>query len=97
VETVAVKDAIGGAAVCLHPKVAQDKIREGVKKALLNKGEFKPFKLDPPYTLKLRLKTETQVYNGSFYPGARRTGDWELTYVSENIMEIIKAFSWMRK
>lgn len=97
VETVAVKDAIGGAAVCLHPKVAQDKIREGVKTALLQRGEFKPYTLKPPYTLKLRLKTEKQVYNGSFYPGAKRTGDWELTFVSDDIMEIIKAFSWMRK
>ena len=97
IETVAVKDAIGGAAVCMHYEKAHTKIRQGVTKALKNLNKYKPFKLDPPYTLVLKLKTETQVYNGQFYPGAKRTGDWELTYKSDNIMDIVKAFSWMRK
>lgn len=97
IETVAVKDAIGGAAVSLHPNVSHAKIRTGVQKALENLKNYKPFTLDPPYTLVLKLKTETQVYNGAFYPGAERTGDWELTYKSDSIMDIIKAFSWMRK
>ena len=55
------------------------------------------YKLDPPYRLVLKLKTETQVYNGSFYPGAKRIGDWELGFRSRDIMEIVKAFIWMRK
>jgi len=97
VETVAVKYAIGAAVVSLHPKVANEKIRSGVKKALKNLPAFKPYKMSPPYTLVLKLKTETQVYNGAFYPGAKRTGDWELTYKSDSILDIIKAFSWMRK
>ncbi len=97
VETVAVKYAIGAAVVSLHPKVANKKIRSGVKKALENLQAFKPFKMNPPFTLVLKLKTETQVYNGAFYPGAKRTGDWELTYKSDSILDIIKAFSWMRK
>lgn len=97
VETVAVKHAIGGAAVSLHPNVAHAKIRIGVRKALENLKEYKPFKLTAPYTLVMKLKTEIQVYNGAFYPGAKRTGDWELTYKSDSIMDIIKAFSWMRK
>jgi D-amino peptidase len=97
VETVAVKDAIGAAAVCLHPEKAQAKIRAGVTRALKDLDRFKPYKLRPPYTLKLSLKTETQVYNGSFYPGAKRTGDWELTFRSDDIMEIVKAFIWMRR
>ena len=97
IETVAVKDAIGAATVSLHPYVAHEKIRDGVQKALKNLATYKPFKMTPPYTLVLKLKTETQVYNGAFYPGAKRTGDWELTYKSDSIMDIIKAFSWMRK
>ncbi len=97
VETVAVKDAIGAAAVCLHPLEAQDKISEGVEKALKQLDRYQAYKFSPPYTLVLKLKTEKQVYNGSFYPGAERTGDWELTFRSDDIMEIVKAFIWMRK
>lgn len=97
VETVAVKDAMGAAALCLHPIVAQQKIMAGVQKSLSNLAKYKPYKLKSPYTLVLKLKNEKMVYNGSFYPGAKRTGDWELTYTSDSILDVIKAFVWMRK
>jgi hypothetical protein len=45
----------------------------------------------------LRLKNEEAVYNGSHYPGARRTGDWELTYTSDDFLEIMYAYGVMRR
>lgn len=96
-ETVAVKNAMGAAVLSLHPEVARDKIRAGVEKALNNLREFKPYKLTPPYTLVLTLKREEMVYNAAFYPGAKRTGDWELTYSSDSVMDIVNAFVWMLK
>ncbi len=95
VETVAVKEGIGNSALNIHPEVAQGKIRAGVKKALLNRKKYKPYKLKPPYVLVLRLKQEELVRAKSFYPGAKRTGDWELTYQSHDLLEIIKALSRM--
>lgn len=97
VETVAVKKGIGAAALNLHPEVSREKIRAGVEKALRNRGSYRPYKLSAPYTLVLKLKEETIVYNGQFYPGATRTGDWELTYKSADLMEVMKAFVGMRK
>lgn len=97
IETVSVKTAIGASAVNLHPKVAWMKIRKGVEKSLREVSQYKPYKLSAPYTLVLTLKREEMVYNGSFYPGAERTGEWELTYKSDSIMDIAKAFIWMRK
>jgi D-amino peptidase len=96
VETVAVKEGIGGAALNLHPEVAQQKIREGVEKAIRNLDAYKPYKLTPPYTLVLKLKDEKTVYAADLYPGVERTGDWELTFKSDDIMEVIKAFQGMR-
>ena len=95
VETVAVKEGIGGAAINLHPEVSQQKIRAGVEKALVNLGQFKPYKLSPPYTLVLKLKKEETVYRAALYPGAERTGDWEVTFKSDDLMEVIKAFGSM--
>ena len=96
VETVAVKKCIGQTAINMHPDVAQEKIRAGVAKALKNLKTYKPYKLKPPYTLVLTLKREELVRAGSFYPGAERTGDWELTYRSNDILDIAKAFYKMR-
>ena len=97
VETVAVKEGIGNATLSVHPEVGREKIRAGVERALSNLNGYRPYKLNAPYTLVLTMKTEAVVYNGSFYPGAERTGDWELTYRSDNIMDVIAAFGWMRR
>jgi len=93
VGTAPIKDGIGAAALGVHPDVACDMIREGVEDALRNLNKFKPFKLQPPYTMVLKMKNEEKVYNGQFFPGARRTGDWEITYTSDNLLEVLHAFN----
>ena len=95
IETVAVKENFGKATLNLHPEIARDKIRESVNSALQNLKKYKPYTLNPPYKLVITLKTEDLVYEKSFYPGAKRTGDLELTYTSSDLMEVIKAFSFM--
>ena len=97
VETVAVKQGIGAAALNLHPEVAREQIRAGVERALRNLGDYRPYRLKPPYTLQLVLKTEQNIYRAALYPGARRTGDWEVTYQSDDVMEIIRAYVGMRR
>lgn len=97
VETVAVKEGIGAAALNLHPEVAREQIRAGVERALRNVDDYQPYKLRSPYTLVLKLKTEQNIYRGSFYPGAKRTGDWELTYVSDDILDVMNAYRGMRR
>jgi D-amino peptidase len=93
VETVAVKEGVGNAALCLHPEVAREMIRAGVEKTLHNRKAYKPYKLKPPYTLKLVLKTEEELHEASFYPGVERTGDWELTFKSDDLLEVMKTFN----
>ena len=98
VETVAVKEGIGAAALNLHPEVARDQIREGVERALRNLDDYEPYKLDAPYTLVLTLKTEQNIYRAAaLYPGAQRTGDWEVTYKADDVMDIIRAYVGMRR
>lgn len=96
VKTIPVKKGIGNAALNLHPDVAREKIKEGVKNALLNLKKFEPYKLSPPYKMVLKLKREELVNEKSYYPGAKRTGDWELTFESNDLMEVMKAFHRMR-
>jgi D-amino peptidase len=97
VETVAVKEGIGAAALNLHPEVARDRIRAGVERALRNLDDYQPYKLSAPYTMVLKLKTEQSIHEGTFYPGAKRTGDWELTYVAQDVMELMLAYRGMRR
>ena len=96
-ETVAVKEGIGSAAVSLHPDITHPLIRAGVEKAVRNLRSAKPYMIAPPYTLVMKLKDESQINRGSFYPGAKRTGEWELTYETKSILELMTAFSMMRR
>jgi len=95
VETVAVKEGLGQAALNHHPEVTRELIRSGVKKALLNIEKYKPFKLDPPFVLNVKFKDDALAYEKSFYPGVEKTGDWQLSYRSDDFLDIIKAFSWV--
>jgi D-amino peptidase len=93
VETVAVKEALGNVAVNLHPEVARERIRAGVEKALRNLEQYKPYRMTSPYTMKLQLKREAAINDGALYPGAERTGDWELTFASDDLLEVMKFFN----
>ncbi len=92
IETVAVKKGIGAAALNHHPEVSRKMIQAGVKNALLQLDNYKPYKLSAPYTLVMTLKDEKMTYNAQAYPGVKRTGDWELTYKSDDLIEVLKAF-----
>jgi len=96
VNSFAVKKGLGNAALNFHPEVSREKIRAGVKEALNNLSKFKPYKLEGPYTLVVKYKNEEMVNNKSMQPGVERTGDWELTYKSNDILDIVKTFSLMR-
>jgi len=93
VNTVPVKKGLGNAALNLHPEVSREKIREGVKDALRNLNKFKPYKLKPPYTLVVKYKNEEIVNEKSLQPGVQRTGDWELSYTGDDILDVMKIFS----
>ncbi len=93
VATVAVKEGLGNAALNLHPEVSREKIRKGVKTALLNLNEYKPYKLTSPYILAVKYKNEEIVNEMSLQPGVTRTGNWELSYKSDDLLDIMKAFS----
>ncbi len=92
VETVAVKEGIGAAVLSLHPDVSNDLIRRGVEHSLRNLNKYKPYKLNAPYKMILRLKREESVNEASFYPGAKRISDWEVTFESRDLMAVVMAF-----
>ena len=95
--TYATKQGIGAASLGVHPEVANEGIRAGVAEAVRNRDQVEPFTMRPPYTLVLKLKTEASVYNGAFFPGAERTGDWELTFSSDDIFQVMYAFNVMKR
>ena len=92
IETVAVKEAIGSVAVSVHPAVARERIQVGVRKALENLENYKPYKLDSPYTLELELNSESLIHKAALYPGMKRTGSWTVAFTGDDLLEVLHAF-----
>jgi len=95
IETVSVKEGMGNAALCWHPSVSYDSIKEGVEKALKNLSAYKPYKMKPPYTLDVKFLSEVLANDAAQFPGAKRTGPWSVQYKHDDLMEMIRVFRWM--
>jgi len=92
VECVSVKEGIGKAAKMLHPTKAQEMIKKKTKEALINLKKFKPLKLKTPITMEIRYKEENDAFRGSWFPGAKRTGERTVAYTHNDLMEVLKFF-----
>lgn len=91
VGTCVTKTGMGTAELGLHPEVVRDQIRRGVTDALRNSNRFKPFLLDSPYTMVLKVKKEKDLY-----PGTKKRNDGEFVFTSSDFLEIMDAFNQMK-
>jgi D-amino peptidase len=90
VETVAVKEGIGEASLNLHPEKSHKLIKAGVKKALGRLDDFRPLKYQPPYTVEIQFKNEHQAHRASWYPGAKRVGNWGVSLASDEFLDVMR-------
>lgn len=95
IEGVAVKESIGTAAKMLHPKKAQQLIRQKTKEALSNLSKYSPLKLQTPITMEIVYKDEIDAHRASWFPGAKKTGERSVSYTHEDYLEILKFFMFV--
>jgi len=92
IETVAVKEEIGGdASLGMSPQHAREAIGRGVKRGLDRRAELKPYVLAAPYTMTLKVRQERPLYKG-----AERVGPGESRFTSANLLDVLTAFNAMK-
>ena len=91
IDAVAVKDALGDASLGLSPAMAQAEITKGVEQAVRNRARAKPYKLTPPYTMVLKVRSEKPLYRG-----AQRVKEGEFTFTHADLLEVLNAFNAMK-
>ena len=92
IETVAVKEEIGGdASLGMSPQQAREAIGRGVKRGLDRRAELKPYVLAAPYTMTLKVRQERPLYKG-----AERVGPGESRFTSANLLDVLTAFNAMK-
>ena len=92
VEAVAVKQAVtGGGVLSLSTAEARRQIQAGVERAMRRLGDFKPYKLTPPYTMSLKVRQEKPLYRN-----ATRQTAGESRFQHNDLLEILNAFNAMK-
>jgi D-amino peptidase len=91
VQTVAVKDGIDKfSANCLHPEVAQARIREATAQAVADRARFAPYRLSPPYSLGIEWDSTTIAATCALIPGVRLTGPRSVEFVTTDYPELMR-------
>ncbi len=91
IEAVAVKEAVEEGSLGMSPQHAQEAIGRGVELGVRNRAHAKPYRLQPPYTMVLRVKEERALY-----PGAQKSGEKEFTFKSSDLLQVLAAFNAMK-
>jgi D-amino peptidase len=93
--TVAVKEGIGEATINIHPNVAVERIREGVRKAL--QADVTKCKLALPghFTITIEYRHHMKAYRSSFYPGARLVEPSTIQYESDEFFDIMRLVEFL--
>ena len=88
IETAPVKHGLGNhQALSLHPKDADDLIRQKTVAAIDRLGEFSPFTLPPPYELEVECFTEEIAAHRATLPLTERTGPRTVVLKTNNVLD----------
>jgi len=93
VETVAVKRGIDKfAAELLPPGVAQRRIREATVRALNRLADFRPYTVEPPFTLGVEWNSTAIAAGCAIIPGTRQVGPRHTEFTTDDYHEIMALF-----
>jgi D-amino peptidase len=96
VETVEVKKGIGAySALCVSPIKSRNLIYEGARKAMDKVESLKPFMIESPITLHVRLTTSSSVDRLLMIPGIERLDGVTVRYQTNDLMEAFQIFHLM--
>lgn len=93
--TVAVKEGIGGSTVSIHPRMATERIREGVFGALSGDRTACYFALPGHFDVEIRYRLASKAYGVSFYPGACMKDSTTLQFQTDDYFEVLRLFQFV--
>lgn len=99
VESVVVKQSTSGqSAECLHPSVAQEKIRSGAAlavKRFANGSGPHPFSFNGPVTVTLEFTQAIEAARSTRLPGVHRLESKKVQFVAADMLQAYRAFRTM--
>lgn len=88
IETVAVKEGIGGSTVSINPDYACELIKEGVKNSLKHIESCK-IEIPEKFEVEINYKEHKDARRASFYPGVTQISPRVVKYTAKDVKEFI--------
>ena len=99
IATVATNEGFGGAAICIHPDLAVERIREAAQQAVGRMAKLPKdaclYPLPDRFAIEIAYKEHTMAAKAVNYPGVTRKDDTTVTYESTDYMDVLKMFFWL--
>lgn len=89
--TVAVSEGLGGASISIHPALAVERIKTTAKAAfdVQARRRSQALKLPGEFRTVIRFRQHHLALRGSFYPGAKQVGPYEVGYSCGSWLEAL--------
>jgi D-amino peptidase len=95
ISSVAVKEGIGSATTNIHPRLAAEKIRDGVYAALKQDITCCSLKLPEHFAVEIGYKEPTRAYAASFYPGASLKDSHTIRFETSNYFGVLQLINFV--
>lgn len=95
VVSIPVMKGVGNSTISIHPKLAVDKISEGVRLALENDLSMYLIELPSSFLVEILYKAHSQAYRASFYPGVEQTEPHRIQFKTSDYFEVIRMLSFI--
>lgn len=93
IETVATSYGHGSSTVSIHPELACEQIRAGMKRACSLSAEERRALLRPPagpFRVEVTYNKAVDAYKNSFYPGAALQSDLVVSFATPSFLEVLR-------
>lgn len=88
IETVTVKEGVGGASVSINPDYACELIKEGVKNSLKH-NELCKINIPEQFQVEISYKDHKDAKRASYFPGVSQIGPRVVSYTAKDVKEFI--------
>lgn len=93
IETVATSYGHGSSTVSIHPELACERIREGMRRACSHSAEQRRALLKPPrgpFHVEVTYNSAKDAYKNAFYPGASLQSDLVVSFTTPSFLEVLR-------
>jgi len=95
IKTAGVKQGIGNSVISIHPKLAFDRIKQGVEDSLKGNTNLCRIRLPERFEVEISFLNHIKAYKASFYPGAKKISSTNILYEADDYFEVLRMFMFI--